>query len=100
QYQVNFIPNNVNKDINANIFITFNYKDLTKTYLVSNYNLKNTSFVNITCTVSLNCNSDSVELISAIAEEDKLNFAKIAEGEKISIHAENLKLNFINLKLK
>lgn len=100
KYKVYFIPNNVNINKNANVFVTIGYKDLDQTFLISNYNLRNPSSLAITCTSALNCTSDKVELISVIANEELLNFAKINDGEKISVYAENIRLNYINPKLK
>ncbi len=100
KYKFYFIPNNVNKNVNANLIVTFSYKDLNRSYLVSSLNMQVGGSSTITCTSALDCTADSINLIPILADRSKENYARVSNNSKISVYGENIKVNYVNLKLK
>lgn len=100
KYKIYFIPNNLNKDIKANLILSINYKDLYKSFLVSGVDMHKAASAFITCTNSLDCSSTEINLIPILADKSKENFARVSKNSKISVYGENVRVNYVNLKLK
>lgn len=100
EYKFYFIPDNKNTNHSINLFVTFSYKDLSRSYLMSTVNFKNANSASVTCDSTLNCTSEDLDLLPALSDLSREKFARLSPNSKVSVYGENIRINYINLKIK